>query len=338
MESFKVICIGSFGHLVDVFDELVEMPQVQFVGYAPAYEGENLDRVKNHRFCGSTAKFYEDFRQLLKSAQPNLAIVSTRLDLIADVAAEAASFGCHLICEKPLAINHERLENLYDAVKRSGVGIMAMFTMRSLPAFIAARSVCQSGRIGQIVLVNSRKSYKWGQRPAWFARRDTYGGTIGWIGIHALDMTRFVTGTWFVSVAAMQSNFAHRDFQDCEDNCALILSLANGGHATASIDILRPETAPTHGDDWIRIVGTKGVIEANGTANTCHLLLNEGTPQNLALGEPEKIYRQFIQHLLDGKSVGGIAEDSFMLTYVSLCARDAADKSVIQSIDQKFSF
>lgn len=334
--KFKIVCIGGFGHLTDVLDDMVGMAQVQFVGYAPAYIGENLDQVERHELFKGGVRFYEDFRQMLKTTRPNLAIVSTRLDLIAPVATEAAGFGCHLICEKPLAIDYNQLDNLYAAVKTNHVSIMAMLSMRRWPAFIAARDACYDGLAGEIVLVNARKSYKWGQRPVSFARRDTYGGTIGWIGIHALDMIRYITGRQFKSVAAMQSNFAHRDFGDCEDNCVLILGLDNGGHATVSVDIFRPDAAPTWGDDWIRIVGTKAVIEANGTANFCNLLTEAGESKNLSLGEPDKTYYHFISQLIQDKSSREISEDSFMLTYVCLCARDAADKGTFQPVVRKF--
>ena len=338
MESFKVVCIGGFGHLTDVLDDMVGMANVRFVGYAPAYIGEDLEQVKRHELCKGSVRFYEDFRQMLKTTRPRLAIVSTRLDLIAPVATEAAGFGCHLICEKPLAIDYDQLDNLYAAVKTNRVSIMAMFSMRRWPAFIAARNACLSGQAGEIVLVNARKSYKWGQRPPSFARRDTYGGTIGWVGIHALDMIRYMTARQFTSAAAMQSNFAHKDFGDCEDNCVFILGLDNGGHATISVDIFRPEAASTWGDDWIRIVGTKAVIEANGTANFCNLLTEQGESKSLSLGEPGKTYYHFISRLIEDKDNREISEDSFMLTYSCLCARDAADKGIIQPVVRKFIF
>ena len=93
-------------------------------------------------------------------------------------------------------------------------------------------------KLGQVVLANARKSYKWGQsRPEWFGKRRTYGGTIGWVGIHALDAINYITGETFVSVAAMQSNLAHSERAECEDNCVLALELSNGSHATVSVEL-----------------------------------------------------------------------------------------------------
>ena len=33
----------------------------------------------------------------------------------------------------------------------------------------------RAGQIGQVVLANARKSYKWGTRPQWFGERGRYG-------------------------------------------------------------------------------------------------------------------------------------------------------------------
>ena len=40
-----------------------------------------------------------------------------------------------------------------------------------------------------------------------------------------------------------------------------IFALDSGAVASADIDYMRPEGAPTHGDDRMRAVGEKGVIE-----------------------------------------------------------------------------
>ncbi|MCX7013309.1 MAG: Gfo/Idh/MocA family oxidoreductase, partial [Candidatus Sumerlaeota bacterium] len=189
--------------------------------------------------------------------------------------------------------------------------------------------------VGEVVLVNARKSYQWGKRPDWFGRRETYGGTIGWVGIHALDMIHYTTGQRFVSVAAMQSNLTHLDRPACEDNCALILELANGAHATVSLDYCRPSTAPTHGDDWIRVVGERGALEANGSRETCGLIAEGQAPRDVPLAPTPSMYRAFLLSLL-GQAEFAIQQpaDPFLLTHACLCARDAADSRSIVRIPQ----
>jgi predicted dehydrogenase len=336
MSKLKVVSIGGFGHSVFVFDDMLGMAEAELVAFAPALKDEPPAIVTNHKIYTDKIKGYEDYRKMLAEIQPDVAVISTRLDKIAPIAIEAANDRCHLICEKPLALTHATLADLYKAVKKNKVELFAMHSMRSEGAFVTAHNIYKNGDIGEVVLANGRKSYKWGTRPDWFAQRDTYGGTIGWIGIHALDFIHYITGQGFDSVMAMQSNFAHPSHKECEDNCALVLKMSNGAHATVSVDLLRPSSAPTHGDDWVRIVGTKGVIEANASKGTCNLISEAKGPVDVPVARRSKMFRNFLLSLL-GKAEYEpelSTEDAFMLTHVCLCARDAADTGKMVRIEK----
>ena len=109
-----------------------------------------------------------------------------------------------------LGLAHAPLEKLYRTIVKRGVQCIAMLSNPYHGVIRGARQLATDGRFGKIVIVNARKSYKWGSRPDWFGNREWYGNTIGWIGIHALDMIQAVTGKRFTSVAAMLSNASHR--------------------------------------------------------------------------------------------------------------------------------
>jgi predicted dehydrogenase len=343
MSKLKVVSIGGFGHSVFVFDDMLDMAEAELLAYAPApstgsgqaLQNEPPVTVTNHKIYSDKIKRYEDYRKMLAEIRPDVAVISTRLDKIAAIAIEAANTGCHLICEKPLALTHESLAEVYKAVKKNKVELFAMHSMRSEGAFITAHNIYRNGDIGEAVLANGRKSYKWGTRPEWFADRETYGGTIGWVGIHALDFIHYITGLGFRNVSAMQGNFAHSSHKDCEDNCALVLEMSNGAHATISVDLFRPSSAPTHGDDWVRIVGTKGVLEANASKATCNLIVEGKEPVDVPVAERGKMFRNFLLSLI-GKAEYEpelSTQDAFRLTHVCLCARDAADTGKMVRID-----
>ena len=261
----------------------------------------------------------------------SVVIISTRLDQIAPAAMAAAKAGCHLICEKPLALRHEDLDALYDAVKIANVQCLAILGNCAHPVLQAARKAVQDGLIGDIILCNARKSYKFGtKRPVWFGQRELYGGTIPWLGIHGLDFIQSATGLRFTTVAAMQGNLSHPEYPDCEDHCALILGLTNGGHATISLDFLRPPGAPSHGDDWLRVVGRRGIIEAYLERNTCTLITENQSPVELPLPGPVNFFADLVRKLRDNpKSLAEATLRAFHLTRVCLCARDSADRQQV---------
>ena len=329
----RVATIGSFGHWACVLDEIAGMNAIEVVAAARAVYGESLDCIAAHPVVPKDVPIFDDYTLMLAAVRPDVVVLSCRLDRIPSIAMDVADAGCDLICEKPLALNAPILRKLYQAVSANDVRLMAMLSMRADPVFQKARQLCQSGAIGEVVMVNARKSYKYGNRPGWFGVRDMYGGTMLWVGIHALDMIYFITGRTFVSAAALQRNFAHPDRPDCEDCVAAILGLDNGGAATVSVDLLRPEAAATHGDDWIRVVGTAGVIEACSNDHVVRLLRDGGEPVTIAPDPARPIYRPFF--LEEGRGDGSMClEDPFLLTHACLCARDAADTGLVERIPE----
>ena len=53
-----------------------------------------------------------------------------------------------------------------------------MMAKRYDRGFFAAHSMIARGAIGRVKLINVRKSYRMGKRPAFYADRSTYSGTI----------------------------------------------------------------------------------------------------------------------------------------------------------------
>jgi len=326
--KLRIACIGAWGHWDSVLRELDHFPdpRVELVALAKALPDEDFTDFRKHP-SAATAPVFEDYRRMLREVEPDVAVISTRLDLIASLAIEAAEAGCHLICKKPLALTHEGLAELASAMRANGVQCVAMLGNRVHPVLAAAKKLVDEGVIGEVVLANARKSYKWGERPEWFGKRAIYGGTIGWVGIHGLDFIHTVTGQDFVQVAAMQSNKLHPERPECEDNAVLMLKLANGGHATLSMDYLRPAAAATHGNDYLRVVGSKGAMEADMSNGRLIVTTQDQPQREIATAPTGPFYAEFYEHLLQGKTDPmPDMRKAFYLTHVALCARDSADE------------
>ncbi len=330
MKKIRIVTIGGFGHIDAVFRDLAVSDEIELAGMAAAYEGEDISQFAGLPPAAGRKLQYKDYKLMLKELKPDVAVVSSRLDLIPQLIIDAAEAGCHIVAEKPLALDIKKLENVQKSVKENLVNLTAMLTMRSDPQFVAAKQVYESGAIGQAVLVNARKSYKWGTRPDWFGEKDKYGGTIGWVGIHAFDFINYVTGLTFTKVAAMKGNLVHSDKIACEDNCVIISELSNGGHATISIDYCRPQIAPTHGDDWIRVVGTKGVLEASLSKRNCTVISDEkGIFEQPLPDDKDKIFRRFVLNTLKGQTEENenLKNISFMLTKICLLVDKSAEQN-----------
>lgn len=338
-KSITVASVGGFGHSVFVFDEMMPRADaMRLVAMAPAYAGETLEAFSEHPVVQrDKPQIFDSVETLLKNAKPEVVVVSTQPGRIAEHVIAALRAGSHVIAEKPLACTISELDRVHSEWHRSRQGLFVMLSMRGSPAFGAARKVCLEGLLGEVVAANARKSYKWGnQRPEWFSDRQKYGGTFPWIGIHALDMIHFISGQRFTEVSAMQTNLGHPDRPGCEDVCVGIFRLENGALATVSVDYFRPAAASTHGDDWCRIVGTRGIVEANASQGWCRLqTVGDSLPHELPLERPATLFADFFEALRTSKRTDEATRTSFHLTEACLAAREAAETGKRGTIDSR---
>ena len=256
-------------------------------------------------------KAYTDYKEMLDRERPDLAVVSPVFCHTGRVIIECAARGIDVFAEKPVAASIEELEAIEAAVKESGIRFSAMHYLRYTPAFYHGARLVKAGRIGDVKIVNAQKSYKFGTRPRWYGDRELYGGTIPWVGIHAIDWIYDFTGKRFLSVSASSSGGSPEMAALCS------FEMEGGVIASASIDYYRPKEAPTHGDDRIRCVGTRGVIEIR---NDEILLIDEAGASTIIPDSAPELLEEFLN---GGEAI--TPDEIFYLTRVAILARESAD-------------
>jgi len=274
-EQISVLLVGGFGHAVCVFDEWMrDGAPVRLAGAVQTLPDELLNGFLAHPWAKPfTPAIYKNLQQALDTEKPALVVVSTRPDLNPDIIECCLRAGCHVIAEKPLAVNEAGLLRLHKAAQETGKFILPMLGMAGSQAFIEARELVKQGVIGEPVLINTRKSYQWGKRADWFSRRENYGGIWGWVGIHAFNIASYITGRNAIKVlVAQEQNRFHPDYAECSDCLSGLFLLEGDLQMTVSVDLLRPDGQKEWGDDWIRIVGSEGSLEANPALGTIRLI------------------------------------------------------------------
>jgi predicted dehydrogenase len=234
--------------------------------------------------------------------------------------------GIHVIVEKPVATTFEQLDNLGQALAdHPGVHLIAMQTMRYLPGFFTAYRLVRDGAIGDVRLMNAQKSYKLGNRPAFYHQRNSYGGTIPWVGAHGVDWLLWIGGHRIRSATALHTSAGLKDHASAMELTALCQFAMTGDRfASLSIDVLRPANATTHGDDRLRVVGSEGVIEATPKSVRLINASNDGQ-MPVELLTPPTLFGDFVSHIESGSEPLIGAHDSLATTAACLLAREAAD-------------
>lgn len=321
----KIAIIGGSGHGGLAVPKGYDGER-QFVAIAPGSEGESVAGMLQYlREQGYSPKVYEDYKELLEKEQPDIAVVDNYYGEHGKVILDAFEAGCHVFAEKPAATSLEELERLEKAWKKAGTCFMSMLNYRYNGAFHRGWQLIREGAIGKVRLLNAQKSYKFGKRPEFMTRRETYGGTIPWVGIHAIDWILWMSGGQVESVTALQCA-SEAPNGVCPETTALAqFALSDGMMASLTVDYLNPATAPRHGDDRIRVVGTKGVLEVRDGA--VKLINEEGVqqPENLP---NEDIFEDFLEECRGRKTCLLTGEDSFAATRAAIMAQNAADRAM----------
>lgn len=345
--ELRVGMIGTSGHTELVLGALDEIQGARLVAYAlrdgqrfreeaaKAHHADTfqsgLDQLRQHRSFRSDTRVYETYQEMLSTEKLDLVGVCLPYSINAFASMAAAERGIHVMSEKPLATEMNDLERLRRVVEKSGVQISAMLEMRLSPGIRTVHQTIQAGLIGEPVLATGQKSYKFGRSRPWFYRsRQTFGGTIPWIGIHAIDFILYTTGLKVRQAAAMQGNKAHPEYPGTEDQVGILMGLSNGGTAVITLDYLRPEAAAGHGDDRLRVIGSKGVVEMRG--ETVELITQDTPARLLPLLPRLSIFGDFVRSLR-GQAVHVLPQDElFEVNRICLLARQAADEKRVITV------
>jgi predicted dehydrogenase len=322
----KLAMIGSYGHTGIVLKSLPKLSDVKLVAAARYGPGDPMKFMSNSAIPAGLS-VYDDYRKMIEEARPDVVSVCMPLYRNAEASIFAAEHDCHIMGEKPLATTLEDLSALRQAVARNNVKICAMFQMRTNAPFQTVRKIVEQGRIGKPILAFAQKSYPFGNRDEFYRDRKTFGGTLPWVAIHALEFTSYCVGRDYKRLAAMQSNESLAGFPGSEDNGGILLEFAGGGHAVISFDFLRPRAKDgkrRHGDDRLRIAGSAGIVEIVEEGTRVVLMTPEAV-EEVPLAEERDLFGDFIASIRGGGPCICTPEEAFRITEVALKARDAAD-------------
>ena len=102
---------------------------------------------------------YSDFDRMLQQVKPDVVHITAPPQSHLSLAKKALEAGCHILVEKPLALNHEEGACLIDHVARCNRKMTIGYTYYFDPIARAMRMMIQEGVLGEIVHVESFLGY-----------------------------------------------------------------------------------------------------------------------------------------------------------------------------------
>ena len=229
---------------------------------------------------------YLHYEEMLEKEDLDLVSVCTPNYLHADCVIQAARAGCHVLCEKPMALTLDDANQMIETVRTHNVRMMIGFTHRFMKGNQAAKQLIEKDSIGRPFMIRVRFAHE-GPEPDWAMSEWFYvpqksGGGAGFdMGIHAMDLCQFYMGP----VKSVQANIKTvvKDIR-VDDNAVLLFEFTSG-----SLGYMEAGWTSKPGFTGCEIYGTEGTIIVDYTAGLRVIRGSSSAAQAAKTGESETI-------------------------------------------------
>jgi predicted dehydrogenase len=284
-------------------------PSCEVVAIADPDEARLKLRGDEHSVKGR----YKSLTDMLKDEKLDVVSIATPNKFHKPLTLEALAAGCHVLCEKPMAMNGGEAREMRDAAKKAKRRLMINFSYRFSEQSWALKKTVETGILGEIYFART----VWHRRRGmpgfggWFGRKELAGGgPLIDLGVHRLDLAlwlmeypkpTWVMGSAYDHIAKERAKREGKAF-DVEDLAAGMVKFENGAtleiEASWAANIKERELMST------RLLGTKaGLLQRNveeGYKWDAEIFLErEGCQYDMKLHPPVPEANSSMYHFVD---------------------------------------
>jgi predicted dehydrogenase len=240
---------------------------------------------------------FTDLKEALAKTKPDAVYVASPVFLHAPQTMISLRGGCHVLCEKPMAMNYAEAEMMVETAEATGRTLGVAYYRRTYPKVHRAMALIKEGVIGQPVLAYS-SNHSWfvaeNEFRAWLLDPDKAGGgPLYDVASHRIDLFNFIFGQP-ARVRAQLSNAVNKT--PVEDCATVLVEYLNNVRAVVDV------RWHSHVDrDDFRITGTTGELELSPLSGPT-LISPQGREE---IPTHENIHfpcvENFVESVLDGK-------------------------------------
>lgn len=244
--------------------EYCENPNAEIVGFFDALPSRAQELAD--QFGG---KVYPTYNDLLEDTQVQAVSICTANLFHAPMSIQALEAGKHVLCEKPMAQTAEEAKDMIRAAEGAGRVLMVGHNQRLTKAHQQAKRLIANGEIGRVLTFKTCFGHagpeSWGidkSSNTWFFDKNfTSVGSLGDLGVHKIDLIRFLLDDEFLEVTAVAETLdkctSNGDRIGVDDNVFCILRTRSGviGSLTNSWTYYGEE------DNSTILYGTEGIMK-----------------------------------------------------------------------------
>ena len=262
----KIVRFGIHGAgMVASFhiDSMMKNPKAEFVHINDRMEKSATARAKEAGL--EDVKITADYRSLLSNDEVDVVVICTPNNLHRDDVIQCAEAGKAMIIEKPIAIKHEDLAPMVDAVKDNNAATHVNLELRWNPLFRTVKGMVEEGMVGEVHFSTADFLFYRPKRHGadWCMEAARAGSVFLEGGIHAVDAASWLGSAVkgrakkIVEVKAYMGGYRKdMDYPSCS---TFMCKFEDGslGRVLVSFDAVMPYTFP------IWVYGDKGTIRDN---------------------------------------------------------------------------
>ena len=253
----------------------LELSQVFETNLVPHCFPENDDQK---------SKSYKDAISHMKN--PSCVIIAVPDHLHYEIAKECIKADLHLMVVKPLTPTYAEGEELANAVNKANLHGVVEFHKRWDRSNLILKEKYASGQLGDLlyslVEYSQRKSVPQKHFKSWADETSI----LQYLGVHYVDMMRFITEAYPQRVSATgQKNYLLKNGINTYDSiqCHVEWKTADGNTfiQTLLTNWIDPEGTSAVSDQKIKIVGTKGRVEADQKDRGLMMVSDESSTEHI---------------------------------------------------------
>lgn len=214
----------------------------------------DVDAATGVAALAEAVSVHRSVEELLASADVDAVVIATPHDLLAPVALTAIRSGKHVLVEKPMALTAHQAGEVEFAAASAGVVCLVGYSFR-YGMGRAVHDALSTGTVGELVAITGAIHLS-GLDDGWFARVESGGGALLYVGCHLVDLVLWLMDGDPTSVSAL---ITRRDDGGVDDTS--VIQLGFSGHRVAQL--LVSQAGPGFGYD-LQVIGRTGSITLRG--------------------------------------------------------------------------
>lgn len=240
--------------------------RLRFVAVCDSRIERAREKAKEYQASISDAavNIYADYQAMIADVHPDIVTIATESGKHPEIAIYCLEAGCHVICEKPMALSTADADAMNNAAKKNAKKLGVCFQNRYNEPIQKLRAALDAGRFGRVL--HGAIQIRWNRSKAYYAEapwRGTWaqdGGALMNQCTHGIDLLQWMLGD-AVRVQAQTRRFLRPI--EAEDFGAAIVEFKNG-----AVGLIEGSACvyPTNINETLGVFGELGAAVIGGLA------------------------------------------------------------------------